>query len=109
MIGAGGGAQSRIWNKIKADTLGAEYIPIVGADPGTRGAALVAIASLGHDLPAVPAAQLDAAIRPDAKAKAIYDRLHHDYARWATHLADGYRPVDPTSPNPSSTSGESSA
>ena len=108
VIGAGGGAQSRIWNQIKADALGAEYIPIVGADAGTRGAALVAIASLGHDLPAVPAAQLDAAIRPDPQASATYDRLHHHYARWATHLAEGYRPVDPPSPNPSPTSGESS-
>lgn len=91
VIGTGGGAQSQTWNQVKADALGAEYLPIVGVDPGTRGAALVAITSLGHDLPEVPTAQLGAAIVPDPRATATYDRLRHDYGRWAVHLADGYQ------------------
>ncbi len=94
VIGAGGGALSRTWNQVKADALGAEYLPIVGADPGTRGAALVAIAALGHDLPEVPTALLGAATVPDPQATATYDRLRHDYGRWAERLADGYRAGD---------------
>jgi xylulokinase len=101
VIGAGGGSHSPTWNQIKADTLGAEYVPIVDADPGTRGAALVAIAALGHELPDIPATQLDTAIQPDQRTTATYDRLHSEYARWDRHLAEGYRqtetaPTDPT-------------
>ena len=108
VIGAGGGSHSAVWNQIKADALGADYVPIVDADPGTCGAALVAIAALGHDLPDIPAAQLDTAIRPDPQTTATYDRLHSDYARWDRHLADGYRPVEAVPPNPIPTSGEPS-
>lgn len=108
VIGAGGGSHSPVWNQIKADTLGADYVPIVGADPGTRGAALVAIAALGHDLPDIGSAQLGVAVRPDRQATAIYDRLHDDYARWDRHLADGYRPFEAMPPQPIPESGEPS-
>lgn len=90
VIGVGGGSHSRVWNQIKADMLDAEYVPIVDADPGTRGAALVAIAALGHELPTTQPVQLDTAVRPDPRAVVTYDRLHREYARWARLLADGY-------------------
>ncbi len=91
VLGVGGGSHSRVWNQIKADALDAEYIPIVAADPGTRGAALVAIAALGYELPTTPVVQLDAAVRPDPSTVVTYDRLHRQYTRWSRLLADGYR------------------
>ena len=106
VVGAGGGTHSQIWNQIKADALGAEYVPIVGVDPGTRGAALVAVAHWAR--PArLPAAQLGTAIHPDPGAGATYDRLHRDYVRWADHLAEGYRGRSELA-HPSPTNGETS-
>ncbi len=43
----GGGAASRLWNQIKADVLGINWVPVVG-EGGALGTALVAAAASGH-------------------------------------------------------------
>lgn len=42
VYGAGGGAGSRVFNKIKADILGSEYIPMECGDTGIAGSGLIA-------------------------------------------------------------------
>jgi xylulokinase len=44
----GGGAKSRIWNRIKADVLGCSYCTINREDTGILGQAMIAAAAVGH-------------------------------------------------------------
>jgi xylulokinase len=44
----GGGARSRLWNGIKADVLGIEWVPTVREECGILGDALIAAAATGH-------------------------------------------------------------
>lgn len=90
VIGAGGGTGSTTWNQIKADVLGADYAPLSKIDPGTRGAALLAIAALGHELPAPPTPRLDETVTPNVDAHRRYGELHRSYVRWSSHLANAY-------------------
>jgi xylulokinase len=46
--GVGGGAKSRIWNRIKADVLGCSYCTINREDTGILGQAMIAAAAVGH-------------------------------------------------------------
>lgn len=108
VIGAGGGTRSATWNQIKADVLGAEYLPVRNADPGTRGAALVAIAALGHELPELEDDQRVGVVTPTLDSVAAYDRLHQQYAWWSGHLAAGYRSAPTSSTHPPTTEGEPS-
>jgi xylulokinase len=44
----GGGARSRLWNGIKADVLGIDWVPTVREECGVLGDALIAAAATGH-------------------------------------------------------------
>lgn len=44
----GGGASSRLWNQIKADVLGIDWVPTVVQEAGVLGDALIAAAATGH-------------------------------------------------------------
>jgi xylulokinase len=44
----GGGARSELWNQIKADVLGIDWVPTVRQECGVLGDALVAAAATGH-------------------------------------------------------------
>lgn len=66
----GGGARSGLWNQIKADVLGVDWVPVAQQEAGVLADALIAAAATGHvtDLPAAAAAwqQTAAPVRPDA-------------------------------------------
>jgi len=91
VIGMGGGSRLGIWNQIKADVLMTPYRPVIGVKPGTRGAALVAMAALGHDCPALESSTKGPTVVPDPSKEQAYDTAYLRYRRWSDHLADGYR------------------
>jgi xylulokinase len=91
VIGTGGGSRSRVWNQIKADVLETAYRPVTGVESGTRGAALVAMAALGHDLPPLdPAASGPVAI-PDAATRSAYRAAFERYQRWSNRMIEGHQ------------------
>lgn len=89
-MGAGGGSRLTGWNQIKADVLGAPYQPVVGVAAGTRGTAILAMASIGVDAPALPAHALGPRSEPDAATREAYDAAFQWYAQWSDRLAEGY-------------------
>jgi len=91
VIGMGGGSRLGVWNQIKADVLMTPYRPVVEVEPGTRGAALVAMAALGHDCPALESSASGPIVVPDPSKQQAYDAAYGRYRRWSDHLADGYR------------------
>ena len=90
VVGTGGGSRSRVWNQIKADVLGSPYRPVAGIESGTRGAALVAMAALGHDLPALESSASGPVVMPDAANGAAYRAAYARYHRWSDRLVDGH-------------------
>jgi xylulokinase len=80
----GGGAGSALWNQIKADVLGIDWVPMMRQECGVLGDALIAAAATGHvdDLRETARRWQETAepVRPDPAR-------HRDYAR----LADAYR------------------
>ena len=80
----GGGAGSALWNQIKADVLGIDWVPMVRQECGVLGDALIAAAATGHvdDLRETARRWQETAepVRPDPER-------HREYAR----LADAYR------------------
>lgn len=72
----GGGARSRLWNGIKADVLGVEWVPTVREECGVLGDALVAAAATGHvrDLAETAKAWQETGepVRPDPDRHARY-------------------------------------
>jgi xylulokinase len=91
VIGTGGGSLSAEWNQIKADVLGAPYQALSGVDTGTRGAALVAIASLGLTPPELDATAYRAVLRPSRATRAVYTESYLRYCEWSDLLAGAYR------------------
>jgi xylulokinase len=91
IIGTGGGSRMGVWNQIKADVLQLPYRPLVGVESGTRGAALVAIASRGHEIPELPASDYGAAATPNPANFPVYCPAYDRYRRWTDDLAQGYR------------------
>jgi xylulokinase len=75
----GGGAASGLWNQIKADVLGIDWVPMRKQECGVLGDALIAAAATGHvgDLAATAEAWQETAapVHPDR-------RRHHTYARF---------------------------
>jgi xylulokinase len=91
VIGTGGGSRSRVWNQIKADVLETAYRPVTGVESGTRGAALVAMAALGNDLPPLdPAASGPVAV-PDAATRSAYRAAFARYQRWSNRMIEGHQ------------------
>ena len=90
VIGAGGGSRLAAWNQIKADALQTTYRPVVGIDPGTRGAALVAMAAIGKPCPPLHPSDIGASAVPDASAGAAFRRGYMTYRRWADAFVSAY-------------------
>jgi xylulokinase len=79
----GGGAQSALWNQIKADVLGIDWVPMVRQECGVLGDALIAAAATGHvgDLAATARAWQETAepVRPDPERHRRYTRMAAAY------------------------------
>jgi len=90
---SGGGARSRIWGQMIADTVGAPVIIPAGSEFGTRGAALLAGVGIGWFDSIVEAAasaiQIDRVYQPNAQLKALYDE---NYALYSA-ARDTLRPI----------------
>jgi xylulokinase len=91
VVGTGGGSRSRVWNQIKADVLESPYRPVTGIEAGTLGAALVAMAALGHDLPPLDPTTSGPVVRPDAGNRSAYRDAYARYHRWSDRLVDGHQ------------------
>ena len=91
----GGGARSALWNQIKADVLGIDWLPTKREECGVLGNALIAAAGTDFiavsDLPEVSRSwqPVGAPVRPDPDHHAAYQRVVNAYRR----LADGLMPV----------------
>jgi xylulokinase len=75
----GGGARSGLWNQIKADILGIDWVPTLRQECGVLGDALIAAAATGHvrDLPATAKSWQETAapFAPDPARHARYRRF----------------------------------
>jgi xylulokinase len=75
----GGGARSRLWNQIKADVLGVDWVPTVRQECGVLGDALIAAAATGHvdDLAATAQAwqRTEEPLHPEPERHRRYQRL----------------------------------
>jgi sugar (pentulose or hexulose) kinase len=90
---SGGGARSRIWGQIIADTMGVPVVVPKGSEFGTRGAALLAGVGMGWfdsivDA-SVAAIQIDRVYEPDFNLKPLYDENYTLYCA----LRDAMRPI----------------
>lgn len=89
----GGGARSRVWGQIIADTVGAPVMIPAGSEFGARGAALLAGVGIGWFDSIVEAAasaiQIDRVYQPNPRLKALYDE---NYALYSA-ARDALRPV----------------
>ena len=86
----GGGARSRVWNQIKADVLGIDWVPTLTQEAGVLGDALIAAAATGHveDM-AATIEQWQATgdpVHPDPEAHHTYSRLEPAYH----HMAESF-------------------
>jgi xylulokinase len=79
----GGGARSRLWNGIKADVLGIDWVPVARTDSGVLGDALIAAAATGHvdDLAATADSwqETRAPVRPDPDRHRRYQGVLEAY------------------------------
>lgn len=91
VIGTGGGSRLDVWNQIKSDVLATPYRPFVGAEAGTRGAAVVAMVAIGLPPPPVDPSAYGQAAHPDATVAKEYDAISESYQRWSARWAEGYR------------------
>jgi xylulokinase len=90
----GGGANSRVWNQIKADALGVPYQRLGRTELGTWGGALIAGKAVGlfDDLAAKAmecTQPAGAPFRPVAETQAVYAPLLERYIKLQSNL-DGY-------------------
>lgn len=90
VTGTGGGSRSGVWNQIKADVLGVPYTPVQGVESGTRGAAIVAMAALGHSSPPLEPSAFGPVSRPDPSTSDAYRLAYEHYRWWAEHLVEAY-------------------
>ncbi|HUX69538.1 MAG TPA: hypothetical protein VMV41_03415, partial [Cellulomonadaceae bacterium] len=67
------------------------YRPVVGAESGTRGAAMVAMAAIGQELPELEPSAYGPVARPDAATATAYEAATESYRRWSARWAEGYR------------------
>jgi xylulokinase len=86
----GGGARSALWNRIKADVLGIDWVPMVRQECGVLGDALIAAAATGHidDVAATARQWQETAepVRPDPERQRAYARLAEAYGRLGEQL-----------------------
>jgi xylulokinase len=90
----GGGASSALWNGIKADVLGIDWVPTVRQECGVLADALIAAAATGHvaDIAATAQAwqQTGAPVRPDPDRYALYGELRAAYEELRRQLGPVY-------------------
>ena len=86
----GGGAASGLWNQIKADVLGVDWVPTQRQECGVLGDALIAAAATGHvdDLAATAGRWQHTAdpVPPDPGRADVYRRLRAAYDRLGAQL-----------------------
>jgi xylulokinase len=79
----GGGAASRLWNQIKADMLGIEWVPTVRQEAGVLADAVIAAAATGHVADVAVTAQswqgTSTPLRPDPERHRRYRPLVDAY------------------------------
>ena len=87
----GGGSASSLWNQIKADVLGIEWVPVLRGECGVLGDALIAAAATGYvkDLAATAESwqELAPPILPDPDAQREYRRFLNAYRLLGETLA----------------------
>ena len=97
----GGGAASGLWNQIKADVLGIEWVPTLRPECGVLGDALIAAAATGHIKDPAETAldwqETTDPIRPSPERHSEYSRLRDAYGLLAESIAPvfeamGHRP-----------------
>jgi xylulokinase len=91
----GGGAQSEVWNQIKADILQTPYKRVLRPESATWGAALVAGKASGivADLAAAALACAPVAeesCQPDPALQPAYGAAFERYLRWQERLQKGF-------------------
>jgi xylulokinase len=86
----GGGSGSTLWNQIKADVLGIDWVPMRRQECGVLGDALIAAAATGHvdDLRETARRWQETAepVRPDPRRQREYARLAEAYRRLGNQL-----------------------
>ena len=92
----GGGAQSQVWNQIKADVLDVPYQRLKRAEFATWGSALVAgrAAGLFADLAetaSLMAERSGAPVMPRSETQGAYDRLREQYVGWQGTFGEAFR------------------
>lgn len=90
----GGGAASSLWNSIKADVVGIDWVPTVRQECGVLADALIAAVATGHvgDLAATIQSwqEVTAPIRPDPHRRAAYRELRMAYEELRNQLGPVY-------------------
>ena len=98
----GGGARSRLWNGIKADVLGIDWVPTVRQECGVLGDALIAAAATGHvdDLAATAKAWQETAepVRPDEQRHRRYRGLLEAYLELGPRLEPVFERLSAAAP-----------
>jgi xylulokinase len=86
----GGGARSSLWNQIKADVLGIDWVPAARAECGVLGDALIAAAATGHVADLAAAARrwqtTEAPFRPDPEQQRRYAAMRPAFRALGTQL-----------------------
>lgn len=94
----GGGGRSRLWNQIKADVLGIDWVPTSVAEAGVLGNALVAAAATGHVHDMVATIEqwqgTGERVRPRPQVRARYDRLGSAYRELVDALTPVFEQID---------------
>jgi xylulokinase len=98
----GGGARSPLWNSIKADVLGVDWVPMEREDAGMLGDALIAAVATGHvdDLAGGAAAwqQTRQAVEPDPERHERYQGFLDAYRLLSTQLGDVFSALGEAAP-----------
>jgi xylulokinase len=91
----GGGARSALWNGIKADVLGIDWVPMGRQECGVLGDALIAAAAAGHvaDIAKTARAWQETGepVRPDPERHRAYRRLGAAYRELGAQLQPVFR------------------
>lgn len=94
----GGGARSSLWNQIKADVLGIDWVPTRVQECGVLGDALIAAAATGHvdDMAETIESwqDVDEPFHPDPDAHARYEQLQPVYRHMAAALTPVFDELD---------------
>jgi xylulokinase len=91
----GGGAASSLWNQIKADVLGIDWVPTLRQECGVLGDALIAAAATGHvkDIAATAKEwqKTTRPFRPDPESHRAYEKLVSAYRRLGRSITPVFR------------------